>query len=260
MRAGHAINRDNFFIKGLSECLPSYWSDPIREEYFEIVFFESESSVRLIPVFRSEVVPVAEQHGTLMAFKRGYLEQDDKEYELDTINLFHKGGEYSALPLDREVADRLMRMLVLMKEECANPEGTYIIVKALLKAFLANLIRALQGTFLDQDLNQKRVLEFTKLVNQHYIQERKAGFYAREMGIGEKRLNQVLLEKTNKTITQQIHLRLILEAQRMLISAELTAKEIAYALNFEDPAYFTRFFKRHTGQTPEEFRKEADSL
>ncbi|MGL4597083.1 MAG: helix-turn-helix domain-containing protein [Bacteroidia bacterium] len=42
----------------------------------------------------------------------------------------------------------------------------------------------------------------------------------------------------------------------MLLYSAATAKEIAYALGFNDPAYFSRFFKNHIGQTPEEFRQK----
>jgi AraC family transcriptional activator of pobA len=51
-----------------------------------------------------------------------------------------------------------------------------------------------------------------------------------------------------------VHQRLILEAKRYLTFTTLTAKEIALALGFEDPAYFTRFFKRQAGVSPLTFR------
>jgi AraC-like DNA-binding protein len=47
----------------------------------------------------------------------------------------------------------------------------------------------------------------------------------------------------NKTLTQLLHERVIVEAERMLISGELTIKEIAFDLNFEDPAYFSGSIK-----------------
>ena len=48
--------------------------------------------------------------------------------------------------------------------------------------------------------------------------------------------------------------RILLEAKRLLVHSPQTVAEIAYQLNFEDTSYFGRFFKKHTGTTPEQFR------
>ena len=52
-----------------------------------------------------------------------------------------------------------------------------------------------------------------------------------------------------------IRQRLLLEAERLSAHTEMAVSEIAYALNFEDPAYFSRFFRRLAGQSPGEFRQ-----
>ncbi len=51
--------------------------------------------------------------------------------------------------------------------------------------------------------------------------------------------------------------RLILEAKRLLIYSDLNNKEVAYELNYEDPSYFARIFRRKTGLTPSAFRKQT---
>lgn len=127
--------------------------------------------------------------------------------------------------------------------ESTHQLGSYLVIKALLKVFLLHLIRLNQDGFLNQDTNQKRVYEFCMLLDQFYDTQRKASFYSSRLGITEKRLNQVLQEKMNKTITQLIHARLILEAKRKLTASNKTIKEIANDLNFEEHSYFSRFFK-----------------
>ena len=52
-----------------------------------------------------------------------------------------------------------------------------------------------------------------------------------------------------------INNEIALEAKRQLAYTDLTIAEICYKLNFEDPSYFSRFFRRETGMTPNVFRK-----
>ncbi|WP_052496219.1 helix-turn-helix domain-containing protein [Pedobacter lusitanus] len=239
----------------------------VRQEYFEMIWFSyknndtaadenpaAEQFVCLIPPFRSVMISTEDKKGHLIAFKRDYLEEDDKEYAMDIFNLFNRQGQFSMLSIDPETAHRFTHLHALITEEYQNPYGTYLVLKSLLKVFLLNLVRLNQHAFLNQDINQKRVYEFIMLMDRYYHKERKASFYAEKIGISEKRLNQILKEKMNKTLTQLLHIRLIVEAKRKLISSERTIKEIAYELNFEDRAYFSRFFKKQTGLTAEQFR------
>ena len=145
----------------------------------------------------------------------------------------------------------------MLEEEYLEKHNSFVILKALLKVYLLKLIRIKEHVFTTQDVNQKRVYEFMILLEENYQQERNAEFYASELGISSKRLNQILKEKLDKTGMQLIHDRIILEAKRQIIHSENTLKEIAYALGFTDRPYFSRFFKKQTGQSPEDFQKQA---
>jgi AraC-like DNA-binding protein len=63
--------------------------------------------------------------------------------------------------------------------------------------------------------------------------------------------NQLL----NKTPSQMIQERIILEAQRLLVHSELNVNQIGYRLGFDDPSYFLKYFKKHTKMSPSDFRK-----
>lgn len=69
------------------------------------------------------------------------------------------------------------------------------------------------------------------------------------------RLDALCRRHAGRTAQQVVHDRLILEAQRSLLYTGLTIAEIAYDLGFADPAYFSRFFARETGEAPGEYRK-----
>ena len=76
------------------------------------------------------------------------------------------------------------------------------------------------------------------------------------MNLSPKRLNEITRKMLGKTITQLIHDRILLEAKRELIFSGRSIKEISYELGFEDPAYFSRFFKKQSGFSPTHFRKK----
>lgn len=238
--------------------------DVQRTHLFEIVWFKNNADeghhMYLIPLYRSEILNLEGKEGYVMSFKREYLEEDDKEFALDVFNLFNRHGQYTSLDLGGDVVGTLQHLRILIEKEYQNPLGSYLVLKALLKVFLLNLIRTSQHHFLNQDIHQKRVYQFIMLMDEHYRTERKAEFYSSKMGISEKRINQILKEKMNKTLTQLLHERVIVEADRMLIAGELTIKEIAFDLNFDNPAYFSRFYKKQTGRTPEEFKKHNACL
>ena len=132
----------------------------------------------------------------------------------------------------------------------------FIILKALLKAFVMNLIRLLEQPFTPQDLQGKRVYQFIWLVEAHYASQTHVGFYAAQMGLSPKWLNKILQLNLQKTATQIVHERLLLEAKRELTIQERTIKEIAFRLGFEEPSYFARFFRKHTGNSPTEFQEK----
>jgi AraC family transcriptional activator of pobA len=104
-----------------------------------------------------------------------------------------------------------------------------------------------------------RIQILIESIENHYRKQRNADFYAAQLSISAKRLNEITREFFGKTISQMINDRLILEAKREMGNVEKPIKEISYALGFSEPAYFTRFFGKHTGCAPQDFRKRIAS-
>jgi AraC family transcriptional activator of pobA len=78
--------------------------------------------------------------------------------------------------------------------------------------------------------------------------------YAQSLSIHVNSLNRSVKEMTGKTTSQQIALRTIQEANALLKHTDWNISEIAYGLGFEEPAYFTNFFKKQTGLAPNAVR------
>lgn len=260
------------YIRNLHNCPPSYLNDPGRKDFFEIVWLKNEGPLHdtkrgdfdskgdwiyLIPPYRVHQLNKAGKNGELLSFKREVLEEEDKEFLLDIFKIFNVQGEFSCLRLGQEPAKELSNIYQLLIDEYQKMSDDLVIVKAILKVFLLKLIKVKEQEFTEHDIHQKRVYEFLMLLESNYLQVRNTDFYAGKLGISSKRLNQILKNKLDKTGMELIHDRIILEAKRMIIHSEQTIKEIAYELGFSDRPYFSRFFKKQTGQTPDEFQKQA---
>jgi len=265
------LEKAMLYIRNLNNCPPSYLNDPGRKDFFEIVWLKNEDPLHgitdpayrikgdwiyLIPPYRVHQLNKAGKNGELISFKRSMLEEEDKDFLLDLFRIFNVQGEFSCLKLDEDAAKGLGDIYKIMLEEYTKGNN-FVMMKALLKVLLLKLISVKELEFTKHDIHQKRVYEFLMQLEENYQTVTNIDFYADKLNISSKRLNQILKDKLNKTGTQIIHDRIILEAKRKIIHSEMTIKEIAYELGFSDRPYFSRFFKKQTGQTPEEFQKIA---
>lgn len=89
-----------------------------------------------------------------------------------------------------------------------------------------------------------------------YLKLKTPNDYAESLSIHVNSLNRSVKEATGKTTTQQITSRIIQEANALLKHTDWSISEIAYGLGFEEPAYFTNYFKKQTGFTPNALRSK----
>lgn len=102
------------------------------------------------------------------------------------------------------------------------------------------------------------VKQFQALLEQHFADHWTMAQYAQQLCLTPNYLNELCKRSIGKTASALLQERLLLEAKRLLAYTSQSVKEIAYTLNFDDPAYFNRFFKQHITQTPAEFRKAIE--
>jgi len=95
---------------------------------------------------------------------------------------------------------------------------------------------------------------YEALIGQHYLDQWRVADYARALAVTPGHLSRVMREATGFSALHSIESRVIREARRHLAYSNLTVSEIAYALGFSDPAYFSRVFSRATGASPRAFR------
>lgn len=104
--------------------------------------------------------------------------------------------------------------------------------------------------------NNRLVMRFFGLLEKHYHEEAFVHFYAKQLHVTPNYLNIVCRKETGVSAGECIRQRIVLEAKRLLAMTGRDVREISFDLGFEDPAYFSRFFKQNTGTTPRDFRKQ----
>lgn len=99
--------------------------------------------------------------------------------------------------------------------------------------------------------------KFTQLVNNFYIEKRTIEEYAALLNVTPNHLSQSIKAASDKNALSYINERLLTEAKSLIQFTDFDIAEIAYQLNFSDPANFGKFFRKHTDLTPLEYRKSS---
>lgn len=104
--------------------------------------------------------------------------------------------------------------------------------------------------------HQALFTRFLLLVEEHFLQHWPLSRYASQLGLSVPRLNRIAMAESGRGALEVVHERLTREACRRLTYIATSSANLAAELGFEDPAYFSRFFKRRTGLTPGRWREQ----
>lgn len=173
-------------------------------------------------------------------------------------------GEWLAKPhltvlnRDSEEAAFIAQTLRRLGEEFGNRRsGRSDLLDAYLTSALALTARLSEqedGRSGATNENQRRMEVLNGLVQRHFRSQKPAAFYAGELGISTTHLNRIVRSMTGHGTHDLIARKLVDEAKRELVFTFGSVQEIAYRLGFADPAYFSRFFLKQTGETPRAWR------
>lgn len=105
--------------------------------------------------------------------------------------------------------------------------------------------------------NKRRMELVSGLVQQHFRSHQPASFYAGAIGISQAHLNRIVRSESGHTMHDIIANKLVDEAKRELLFTLASVQEIAFRLGFTEAGYFSRFFSKHTGVTPRDWRQRA---
>jgi AraC family transcriptional activator of pobA len=160
---------------------------------------------------------------------------------------------------DHEDTSFIQATLGKIQQEIGSSFGAR---NGLVEAYLGVVLALIIGMVLDAetrdnaaDRDAQRITRLNDLINGHFREHLPVEFYARELGISVTHLNRITKAQTSKTMNDLLSEKIVSQAKRDLAFTIMTAQEVAFALGFADPAYFTRFFARESGETPRQFRE-----
>lgn len=132
-------------------------------------------------------------------------------------------------------------------------------VKLLLLDILISVSRTIPAVGNDKKsaYNDTLLTGFKRLIELNYKSLRLPKDYAAMLYITPNHLNSLCNDLLGTAAGELIRNRVMLEAKRLLVNLDIPVSEVAGKLNFSDNSYFSKFFKKQAGLTPEEFRKRA---
>lgn len=205
--------------------------------------------------------PSVDSDGTIIAFTEDFLLQRADlrilSENTEALSELSIGCHFSLRANGGERIDRHIQMI--QQELCgAYDELQESILQKYLSSLLLGLLRIKRGDghlFAESGKARLYAMKFKCLAEKRCKMQLTVSQFAAEVGISKRslqRLTEVHFGKTPKLMIQE---SLLLESKRMLIDPSLTVKEISYDLGFNEPTNFTKFFKRFTCMSPEQFRK-----
>ena len=133
------------------------------------------------------------------------------------------------------------------------------VIQLLLKVIMYQLVRQRESRFEDtqEPRSIKLFSQFSRLVLENFKNTKSAYEYARLLKVSYKTLNHVCKANINKTAKAYIEYYTILEIKRTLAYSSQSVQEVAFRFGFEEPTNMVKFFKKHTGKTPTQFRNDG---
>ncbi len=202
--------------------------------------------------------------GTYILFNEDFIQYNRKNHvPLKEYRLFNNSDFKSLITVVPERREKLNNITGLIFDELQNSDDySQDIVLNLLHLFLLESRRIFdqqnQAPKEEPDTTpDTTIIKFKQLIEENFTREKNVSPYAEMLNMNPSCLNELTKRTTGITAGELIRNRVIDETKKLLYSSSISGKEIAFQLGFDDPAYFSRFFRKYTGLTLKEFRQNS---
>lgn len=249
------------FNKGIGKTQPHK-----HNSYFEIIYLSKGSGYHSIDHTKYEVKPpivffvrkeqvhywdlLSQPEGYVAILKKAFI---DKSLDSELKSLLVKVSALSSLQVKEDSTINQLFAL-LTQENVPASESSFSIVEGLLKALLAKILDVSMPLAKSTKTGTGLFHSFRELLGQNAEIKNNVAYYAELLNTTPQNLNAACRKATDQSAASVLAEYIVNEAKRILIYTDNSISEISFALGFSDPSHFVKYFKRHTGHTPNAFR------
>ena len=178
--------------------------------------------------------------------------------------LFFGSSVPPIVELTKKEQESFKLLFMFFEEEFENNDhiqGEMLLV--LLKRLLIMSTRIARKDLPNPKIENKKldlIRRFNILVEMHFKENHKVSDYANMLHKSPKTLSNLFHKSYNKSPLQVINERILLEAKRLLMFSDKKTQQIAYQLGYSEVGHFSKFFKKHTGYSPKEYKEQKKSM
>lgn len=245
------LHRHDFFFflaleKGSGEHIIDFTSYPVENN---TMFFLRPGQVHQLSLKRGST-------GYLIEFDTGFYSPPEKS----AAYVLRKVSSKNHCKLAVKSSGKLFSILDSIFQEFSGQQERFMdVIKANLNILFIELVRQSRNS--DAITNQRnsyaveRLDELLELLHTHVSVTKQVAEYAKMLHVSQYQLNAITKTTVGKTCSELINEYIILESRRHLLATSNQVNAIALHLGYEDVSYFIRFFKKHTGYSPEAYRQ-----
>jgi AraC-like DNA-binding protein len=198
-------------------------------------------------------------------FNREFYCIRDHDYEVSCYGILFYGSILPKVISLNEKDERSYRIMnqILIEEFDTRDHIQGEMLRAILKRMLIKSTRLVRENIpVPQLSNQKidLIRQFNVLVDDYFKEKHQVAEYAKMLNKSPKTISSLFKKYSDKTALTFINERILLEAKRLLLYSNKTADEIAFNLGYKESGHFSKFFKKHIGLSPIEYRNKGNSV
>ncbi len=180
-----------------------------------------------------------------------------------TLKLFQLFNEMLASPkLQLEISDfnEVEHIVLFIEKEYkkVNDKHSIEIIRNLIQVLLHKLLRikSRANNNIGFTSYHRQFKDFQELVERDCVKYKKVAYYAKEMGVSSRTINNITQHIIGKSAKSFINEILIMQIKALIINSNFTFTEIAYHSGFEDPSNFFKYFRKQTNLSPKQFKEK----
>lgn len=182
-----------------------------------------------------------------------------------TFQLYSYYHDHANLVMQRGPCfDRIVALCDMMFYEMQQSVPDFAVIRQLLSALFTMIESERRKQAPDekgiQHTQNITFKNFLRLLEENFRRPEGVEFYAEKLFMSARNLNLICHNILQKSVSEIIETRKLIEAKNLLMNTDKTVSEIGFELGYNEKAYFTSVFKKKSGQTPTEFREEMRRL